>query len=212
MKLENWKEKAFFFGILGCIVYVILIFLAMVFYPGGTYTNPNAPGYSFWENYLSALGMTKSYSGKNNIVSMILCTFALTFWAVSLIPFFLAMRSLFTEDKLEKRLSTIGSLIGVIAAICLIGIAFTPADIFGGSHIIFVYIGYSAILHLGIIYSITFFKTERLPIQYAIIFLIWTIIYMNTLYLGAVGQKIGRFSTIICFAYVGYGALKLEKS
>ena len=212
MKLENWKQKAYFFEIFGCIVYVILIFLAMLFYPGGTYSAPDAPGYSFWENWLSDLGMTKAYSGKNNLVSMLLLTIALTFWGVSLIPFFLALRSLFTEGKLEKILGNIGFLLGVIAAIGLIGIAFTPTDILGGPHILFVYIGYSALLHLGIIYSIALFKSERLPMQYAIIFLIWTIIYMNTITMGVVGQKIYRFTTIICFAYVGYGALKLEKS
>jgi len=47
---------------------------------------------------------------------------------------------------------------------------------------------------------------------YAIIFLIWTIIFMNSLTIGVVGQKIGRFTTIICFAYVAYGAWKLEKT
>ncbi len=212
MKLENWKEKAFFFDILGCTVYVILIFLAMVFYPGGTPTNPNTRGYTFWENWLSDLGLIKSHSGENNIVSMVLFTAALTFWGIFLIPFFIALRSLFTEGKLEKILSTIGSMLGVIAAIGLIGIAYTPADILGLLHITFVYIAYLSLFILGVIYSIVLFKSKRLPIQYAIVFLIWTIIFFFTLSMGIVGQKIGRFSTIACFAYVGFGALKLEKS
>ena len=212
MKLENWKEKAFFFGILGCIIYVILIFLAMVFYPGGTPTNPNTTGYTFWENWLSDLGLIESHSGKNNIVSMILFTIALTFWGVSLIPLFLALRTLFTESKLDKILSTIGSILGIIAGIGLIGIAYTPADILGLLHITFVYIAYLSLFILGVIYSIVLFKSKRLPIQYAITFLIWTILFFLTLSMGIVGQKIGRFSTIVCFAYVGYGALKLEKS
>ena len=212
MKLENWKEKAFFFDILGCTVYVILIFLAMVFYPGGTPNNPNTHGYTFWENWLSDLGLIKSHSGENNIVSMILFTTALTFWGVSLIPFFLALRSLFTEGNLEKILSTIGSILGVIAGIGLIGIAYTPADILGLLHITFVYITYLSLFILGVIYSITLFKSKILPKQYAIIFLIWTIIFFFTLSMGIVGQKIGRFTTIACFAYVGYGALKSENS
>ena len=212
MKLENWKEKAFFFDILGCTVYVILIFLAMVFYPGGTPTNPNTHGYTFWENWLSDLGLIESHSGENNIVSMILFTTALTFWGLSLIPFFLVLRTLFTEGNFEKILSTIGSILGVIAAISLIGIAYTPADILGLLHITFVYIAYLSLFILGVIYSITLFKSKILPKQYAIVFLIWTIIFFFTLSMGIVGQKIGRFTTIACFAYVGYGALKLEKS
>ena len=212
MKLENWKEKAFFFDILGCTAYVILIFLAMVFYPGGTPTNPNTQGYTFWENWLSDLGLIESHSGENNIVSMVLFTAALTFWGLSVIPFFLALRLLFTESKFEKLLSTVGSILGVIAGIGLIGIAYTPADILGLLHITFVYIAYLSLFILGVIYSITLFKSKILPKQYAVIFLIWTIIFFFTLSMGIVGQKIGRFSTIACFAYVGYGALKLEKS
>ncbi|MHA1257946.1 MAG: hypothetical protein ACTSPS_20380 [Promethearchaeota archaeon] len=212
MKLENWKQKAYFFAILGCILYVILVVLAMVFYPGGTPTNPNTRGYTFWENFLSDLGRTKAHSGEDNMASMILYNMAVIIWGVSLIPFFLALRLLFTEGKIEKRLSTIGSCLGVIAAIGLIGIGLAPSDILGGPHIISVYVAYIALLHLGIIYSITFFKSEKLPVKYAIVCLIWTLIFMNTITLGIVGQKIGRFSTIICFAYLGYGALKLEKS
>jgi len=211
MKLQNWKQKAYLFDILGCILYVIFAILAMLFYAGGTAANPNKQGYSFWDNYLSEAGMSVAQSGKTNTTSMIFYSTGVIIWGVSLIFFFLALRSLFTEGKLEKKLSTIGSVLGVIAAICMIGIGFTPADILGGPHIIFVYIGYSALLYLGIIYSITLFKSERLPLQYAIVLLIWTIIFMNTLSMGVVGQKIGRFSTIICFAYLGYGALKLEK-
>lgn len=154
---------------------------------------------------------------------MVLFSVALIFWSISIIPFFLAIRSLFTEGKLEKTLSTIGSLFGVIAAICLIGIAFTPADILIGPHMIFVYIGYISLFIVGVTYSITLYKSEKLTRQYAIIFIIWTIIFFVTLLMGAVGlagdrstmvigQKIGRFTNLICFAYVGYGAWKLEKS
>jgi len=216
--MEDWRQKAYLFVILGGAVYVILSSLGMLFYAGGTYINPDAPGYSFWANYLSDIGRSKAYSGKDNTVSMILYSIALSFWAVSFIPFFLALRSLFTEGKLERILSTIGSLFGVIAAICLIGIAFTPADILGGPHIIFVYLGYSSLLYLGVLYSITLYKSDKLPRQYAIIFIIWTIIFYVTLTLGIIGlagiiaQKIGRYSTIICFAYVAYGAWKLEKT
>ena len=210
--MEDWRQKAFLFDMLGCILYVILIFLAMVFYPGGTPTNPNTQGYTFWENWLSDLGLIESHSGENNIVSMILFTSALTIWGLSLIPFFLALRSLFVDGKVEKAFSTIGSILGVIAGIGLIGIAYTPADILGLLHITFVYIAYLSLFILGVLYSIMLFKTKVLPKQYAIVFLIWTILFFFTLSMGIVGQKIGRFSTIICFAYVGYGSWKLEKT
>jgi hypothetical protein len=143
---------------------------------------------------------------------MILFTSALTIWGLSVIPFFLALRTLFAEQNVEKFLSTIGSILGVIVGIGLIGIAYTPADVLGLLHIIFVYIAYLSLFVLGILYSITLFKTKVLVKQYAIIFLIWTVLFFFTLSMGIVGQKIGRFSTIFCFACVGYGAWKLEKT
>jgi hypothetical protein len=209
--MEDWKQKVFLFEILGCIIYVVLIFLAMLFYPGGTPTNPDTQGYSFWENWLSDLGLIKSHSGENNIVSMIFFTIALTIWGLSLIPFFLALRTLFTEKQIEKILSTIGSFLGIIAAIGLIGIAYTPADILGLLHIIFVYIAYLSLFILGVLYSITLFRSKILPRQYAIVFLIWTVLFFLTLSMGIIGQKIGRFTTVICFALTGYGLWKMEK-
>jgi hypothetical protein len=142
---------------------------------------------------------------------MIFFTIALTIWGLSLIPFFLALRTLFTEKQIEKILSTIGSFLGIIAAIGLIGIAYTPADILGLLHIIFVYIAYLSLFILGVLYSITLFRSKILPRQYAIVFLIWTVLFFLTLSMGIIGQKIGRFTTVICFALTGYGLWKMEK-
>jgi hypothetical membrane protein len=62
MSEKSWREKAFIFGMIAAITYAILPLIAMVFYAGGTMVDPNAPGYTFWENFFSDLGMTKSYS------------------------------------------------------------------------------------------------------------------------------------------------------
>jgi hypothetical protein len=55
MNLKNWK-RAFIFIIIGSVQYVVLTFIAMLSYAGGSYINHNAPGYSFWSNYFSGLG------------------------------------------------------------------------------------------------------------------------------------------------------------
>ncbi len=221
--MEDWKVKSYLFQIIGTIGYVILIILAMLFYAGGTAENPNIQGYSFWGNTLSDSGRTIAYSGKINTTSMILFSIALSLWAISIIPFFIALRTLFNEGNLEKNLSTIGSLFAIIAAISLTGIAFSPADILLGPHMFFVYIAYTSLLIVGFTYSITLYRTDKLHKQYAIIFIIWTIIWLVTSLMGLVGlagyrslmvigQKIGRFANVICFACVGYGAWKLGKT
>ncbi len=62
MDLENKKKQlAYMIQIIGCILYVILIFVAIAFYPGGNPVDPNAPGYSFWQTSLSSLGASTLY-------------------------------------------------------------------------------------------------------------------------------------------------------
>ena len=51
MKIKNWREFAFIFMTFASILWFILTFLAMLFYAGGTYLNPNSPGYDFFSNF-----------------------------------------------------------------------------------------------------------------------------------------------------------------
>jgi len=223
MKIENWKEKAYLLEILGCIIYTFIIFLAMLFYTGGTADNPNIDGYSFWGNTISDSGRTTAYSGKSNTISMILLSTALILFAITTIPFFLALRYFFIEVKIEKKLSTIGSICGIIASISLVGIAFTPADILIGPHMIFVYIRYSSVFAMGVLFSLVMYMNNEFPRQYTYIIIIFTIVFFIISMMGLVGlalsrttmvigQKIGWFATLICFVIVGYGGWKLEKT
>ena len=193
----------------------------MLFYTGGTYNNPSIQGYTFWENSLSDAGRTIAYSGRNNTISMIIFSTTLFIWGFSLIPFFLTLIKLFTESKLERKLSVIGSIIGIIAALGLIGIAFTPDDILHAPHMIFVYIAYTSLVLTGIFYSVVFYKNERIPKWFSYVFIVFTIVQFSTSIVGLFGlsslhtlmtisQKIGRYTTVICFAIVGFGFLKLD--
>jgi hypothetical membrane protein len=224
MTLKNWKDFAYTFVIIGCVQYIVFLFVAMLFYAGGTANDPSVQGYTFWGNYISDLGRTKAHSGKSNTISMIIFTITEIILGVSLIPFFLALPSLFEEIKQEKILGTIGSFFGVIFSICLIGIAFTPVDIMFRPHMIFVIVGYISLFFMGILYTTTMFLNKDLPKQFAYIFLFFTVIYVISLTFAIVvgittyspilvlGQKIGRITTLICCIFVAYGAKNIETS
>ena len=207
MTIKGWKKKAFLFIIIGGIQYIILIFVASVFYAGGTGNNPAIPGYSFWANSLSDLGRTVAYSGLLNTISMVIFTITTSIWGFSLILFFISFRSFFKEQKKLKISSTFGSLFGIVTGMCLIGIAFTPADVLGAPHMFFVYIGYTSILLVGILYTIALYWNQNFPKIYTCTFLIFTIIFFITTLIAlvglganqellAIGQKIGRYTTI----------------
>ena len=105
MESKNWKQNAFIFVIIGSALYVILTFIGMILYPGGNAVDNNQPGYSFFYNFFSDLGRSKSFSGQDNTISMVLYIIATGLFGLSIIPFSIAFRDFFIETN-EKSLET----------------------------------------------------------------------------------------------------------
>jgi hypothetical protein len=93
----NWRRWAFVLAMAGCVQFIVLTTVAMFYYPGGTYTNHDAVGYSFWYNFFSDLGRRATFSGASNTVSHILFVTALCFAALVLAMAFAALPRLFTK-------------------------------------------------------------------------------------------------------------------
>jgi len=222
LNVENWKNKAVFVMILGQVLFVILFFLAMIFYAGGTRDNTTLLGYSFWGNSISDLGRIIAWSGDLNITSMVFLSTALIVYAVFFIPFYLIISKLFSEGKIEKYASKIGSILGVIFSLSHIGLAFTPADVLYMWHTIFVLIGYICAFVMSVFFTIAFFKNKKFSNIYAIIFALFTIFSFVTEIIALIGlasdrnlmvlmQKLGAFVSIGVFLILGYGIWKFEK-
>ena len=54
-------------GYVGIFLFVILNFISMVIYPGGTIIEPETKGYSFFYNFLSNLGESTAKNGEDII-------------------------------------------------------------------------------------------------------------------------------------------------
>jgi hypothetical protein len=128
-----------------------------------------------------------------------------------------------SEGKTEKLSSKIGAIFGILFSICLIGIAFTPADILNLYHMIFVFIGYISAFLNGVFFTIAFYKNKNFSNTYALIFAIYTIFYFISILLGLIGlmvdrnlmvlfQKLGRFAAIVAFLIIAYGFWKFKKA
>lgn len=219
MSISYFKIKAVQFQVGGCLIYLLLMLFAMVFYTGGTRVDASNPGYSFWQNYLSDSGRTIAYSGIPNTISMIILPIALIIYALSYLPLYLKMSVFFYEDKFGKYFIRVGTCMGIFASIFLIGIALTPEDILSIPHVFFVYIGYIFILINAILYSIALFLNNKFSNIYAINLAIFATIFFMTLMMGVfgglsvsvIGQKIGRFATMATFIIIAHGIWKLEK-
>ncbi|MFX1444962.1 MAG: hypothetical protein ACFFHV_16240 [Promethearchaeota archaeon] len=227
MKLKNWREIAYLLASIACIQTIILTIIAMFFYAGGTVRDPTYPGYSFWGNYFSDLGRTVAFSGRSNLISMVIFTIALCIMVPLSIPFFVAIPHFFREQRDEKRLSILGSIFGIVSALLMLGVAFTPWDLYEEAHNLFARTSFIASFIMALLFTITILKNNVYPNRYAFVyiaFLIFMGIHLVLIFfvvdytteesyvIYASTQKIMVYSFFVCFLIQSYGAWKLEKS
>jgi hypothetical membrane protein len=117
--LKSWKRVSCIITILGGFQFILLTFIAMIFYPGG---------YSFTENYFSNLGTTVTETGSPNNISRILFLIACVVVGASLIPFWTVLTTLFSKSKLTYCISLFGSSVGIASALCLMGVGIFAED------------------------------------------------------------------------------------
>jgi hypothetical protein len=222
----NWRRWAFVLALVGCLQFIVLTTVAMFYYPGGTHTNNDTVGYSFWSNFFSDLGRRAAFTGASNAVSHVLFVIALCFAAVVLALAFVAFPRLFTREKSARRLATLGSIVGIISVISYIGIAAQPYDLHQTTHKLFVYVGFTAFLVVVALFSAAIFRDKLYPNAYAFTYLGFAIIlalYLVLLFAGpkaatewgnriqATGQKIVVYAEIVCMFIQSYGGLRVQK-
>lgn len=194
----------------------------MTFYRGGTYINPSIEYYDFWYNFFSDLGRTVAHSGISNTISFIIFIFTLSLWGLMQLPFYIVFPHFFKSPKNRNKLSIAGSIFGILNAIFYVGIAFTPSDVLGPLHDIFVVISFSSIFLSNLFYFFLILKNRNYPNIYGIILAISAsiiaiysilIIQYNSktpegLLVFVSGQKVMIYSLLLCGILQGYGALK----
>jgi hypothetical protein len=176
---------------------------------GGREVDPHSQGYSFLTNFLSDLGHTVSISGQSNIASMVLFILALILAAIATGLFSLAFTQLFTLTPLTIRLSRLGALCGLIAGICIIGVAVVPEDLSSWLHNFCIYAALVVFVAAYLLFFLAVVRTKGLPkrvswvfIALGVVLAVYTIISVWVTFFGpapgtpawviiqATGQKI----------------------
>ncbi len=226
--MEKIKNYGVRIAVFGGVQFIILTLLAMFLFPGGTIQNPEAGYYLFFENFFSDLGRTEDFQGNSNWISMSLFSFALAVLGTSLIIFFIAIPNLFSKNDNRIKLIVYSiSLIGMLAGLCFIGVAFTPWDILFEAHVFFVRIGFRLLLLTCILIAILIHKTSYFPSRYAYAIVFVSIILtayiilltygpkpgesLEGLMIQVAGQKIVVYLLISGIMYLAIGADKVRK-
>ena len=221
MTTKSWRSSVFKVTQIACGQFVVVTFLAMLLYAGGTAADNSAPRYQFFNNFFSDLGLTIAHSGESNTISAILFFLTLTFAGLGVVAFFVAAPYLFGTTAVGKWLARFGSVFGIITGLSYVGVAFTPANLFLDAHRNFVLAAFSAFLVVVIAYVIAIFVTQSYPNVYAFVYMAFAVllaIYLWLIFNGpgfetargitiqATGQKIIVYAAIICMFIQSIGA------
>ena len=215
MNEKNWREWLFIIAMCVHIITTFLILIAMLFYAGGTSTNPGAPGYSLWANFIGDLGRTKAYSGESNIISSLIYSISQIMLGILFIAVAIVLPYFFTDTKFDKWLSYIGSFFLTISGILTIVMAFRPSDIYYNENMAFSGIAGLAVLIYIISYSIVGLHSKSFPKKYGCL---WIVILANIFIQGVitglftVGLAFWFFIFSVIRFFLCYGFYKQSKS
>lgn len=205
----------------GSLVFVALTIGAMWVYPGGTFVDHASTGYDFLRNFFSDTGMTAAHNGLPNPVGRMLFTVATTVAGTGLVLFFAAFPEFFTRTPTSRRLAIAGTAFGIVAGVCFVGIAFTPADRLLDIHIQFVLWAFRTFPLAAFLFAAAIVVTGDYPRRYAAAFLgfgVLLVSYILLLEFGpsirtpaglliqATGQKVIVYASIIVVMIQAIGA------
>jgi hypothetical protein len=208
---------------IGCAVFIVLTIIAMLTYAGGSVDNHTATGYSFTHSFLSNLGMLTALSGEPNWISAILFFISLAFAGICLVIFFIIFQRLFQSSRAQRVLAWIGSILGVLAGICFVGIACAPADIARPAHVQFVMWAFRLFPLAVLFYIPVLFLDKQYPKAYAWVFTVFCLMLIGYyllmtngpsftspegLVIQVVGQKGIAYASIISIGIQSIGAYR----
>lgn len=209
-----WYRSLFSLIAVVCVVFIAFTTTAMFLYPGGAVPIAHTHGYQFFINFFSDLGQTRTQAGVTNYPSMILFTSAMASVGVGLGVFFIAFAKFFASKPATvwaRRVNIAATVVGLIAAICFIGIGATPYNLFFLEHQAFVQWAFRSLLLAVILEVIAIRGAKGIPaslLRVNVAFVVILFGYLMLMMFGpgtgtiigdeihAVGQKIIVYTAI----------------
>jgi hypothetical membrane protein len=155
-------------------LFLALNIIAMLLYPGSTFLDHSTKGYSFAHNFLSDLGRTHTFSDDNNFFSAQLFNISLILAGVIFALFYINLHKVFNNNNKERKLSLVGSILGVLGGLCLIGVGMTPADLYLNLHVFCAHWLFRFMFIASLFYTMVIFRHPTFQNKYAGGYLIFT--------------------------------------
>jgi hypothetical protein len=191
MKTSGVDRLACLVTVFGVVQFLFLTFLAAFFYPGG---------YDYFGYYFSDLGAVVTRNGEPNLISAILFSVALTMVALALIPFWLILRSIFTESRVGRVLSTLGSISGLTSSPFIIGVALFPIDTQLETHILATLIFFSLFVSSTVFYSIAILLNQNHPNYFGLVGIVLFAVSL-AIFVDPLAPHVAFLQTIVTYGY-----------
>lgn len=216
----SFRARIFTVVVWSGALFLLLTTLAMLFYPGGSHAAAKSIGYNFTLNFFSDLGRTRTLGGQPNPLSSTLFLLALSLAGAGLGAFWLCFAPFFgRRARVWKLFAWLGSLCGLAAGICFVGVALVPANGNNALHLSFVVWAFRAFLLATLIYTpILVFdggfprRAAWLCVGFAAILFVYLILLINStpiksvaqLQLLATSQKFVVYASVACVAVLAF--------
>ena len=197
MKTNFSRKNIFMLIMMGCGLFVVLTVIAMLTYPGGTYSDFNTRGYSFFQNFFSELGLVRTHTGEPKTVSLVLFIIAMILSGSGMIAFFTVFPLFFQSTTINRSLSLFGSGLGILSGVCFIGVALAPADVNLSLHTDFVIWAFRLFPAAVLCYVIVLFREKTYPRVYAWELVVFLLLLIGYLVLLEYGPKIGTYGGMV---------------
>ncbi len=156
----NWRifREAFFIFTTTCFfLFIVLLSLAIFFYPGGSRFDPSTVGFDFLNTFVSDLGRNIAINGEDNSLSQAFFITAITLMGISQIYYFLNLPFEIRNKKSSFVLAIIGCCVGFTSAILNIAIAYNPWDVNTSLHNKLIYTSAPLLCVTALIFIIAIF-------------------------------------------------------
>lgn len=150
------------------IQFLVLVAIAMVLYPGGTYWDRSAPHYELALNFLSDLGMTRAWSGHTSYASSALFGVALASMGIGLVLFAPTWRQFAHARGRATFAGRASAALGIGSGLAFVGVACTPFDLALMWHMAFVLAAFALLLGYVIALAIVMANNGASPVQNAL--------------------------------------------
>ena len=145
------------------IQFVVLVAIAMVAYPGGTWLDPTSARYQLAHNFLSDLGATRALSGRTSYLSAALFALALATLGSALVAFAPTWRGFAFARGRARAFGIASTVLGCAGGAAFVGVAASPIDLALRAHNAFVVAGFALLACYAACLAIVMRHKRRRP-------------------------------------------------